>query len=470
VDREEIKKVCFNVMCMRLVFALLLAGILFLGFGCPSEEGGVKDCGTDFDCMIEAADSCSPAKMTDAREESMQGMSVFMEMLLEIKGTEDEKCVFSATLKSTSITFEEGMKEMMRSMGATEEGIVDEEKRANEVAQEAVGEESICRATTENLKKLLINWRDGDYYSANSQGLCEEEGPSGQEEEPEELPEEEINLTGIVCQDGTRAGECSPTKPKVCDVYGNLVDDAERCGCPENSVKRGSECIYSCEDGTPIGSCSIDQPFYCNSEAMLEEKVSACGCPPGYDVYGESCRNACEDGTSKYSCSTATPPYYCNEEYELVMNPLVCGCQSWEFLLEGKCFDPGAQEYSMGETIRVTETLSVRVDKMELEGCDDGTYMKVQLTVANAGKESVELNENSFKFFRDDERGELRRPTGCSIGHMFDWGTLRAGETESGQVWYRLARGPGDEYHIEYLHYYTQSVLKEFYINLEEDD
>lgn len=297
----------------------------------------------------------------------------------------------------------------------------------------------------------------------------EEEVPGEvpEEEEPEEVPEEEGNVTE--CLDGTLVGKCSVTKPKVCDIYGNLVDDAERCGCPENSVKRGSECIYSCEDGTPIGSCSIDQPFYCNSEAMLEEKVSTCGCPPGYDVYGESCRNACEDGTSKYSCSTASTPYYCDEDYELVMNPLVCGCHSWEFLLEGKCFDPSAQNYSKGETLRVTETLSMRIDKVYLENCDDGTYMRIQLTVANSGKESVELEENNFKFFRDDHRGEVRRPSGCSVGHMFRWGTLRAGETEVGQMWFRLARGSGDEYHMEYLHYYTPSVLKEFYINLEED-
>lgn len=343
MDREEIKKVCFNVMRMRLVFALLLVGLLFLGFGCPSEE--------------------APPEET------------------------------------------------------TPEG-------------EVPGEV-----------------------------------PEG--ETPGEVPEEEGNIT--MCLDGTIVGKCSVTKPKVCDIYGNLIDDAERCGCPENSVKRGSECIFSCEDGTPIGSCSIDQPLYCNSEAVLEEKVSTCGCPPGYDVYGESCRNACEDGTSRYSCSTATSPYYCNEEYELVMNPLVCGCHSWEFLLEGECFDPSAQEYSNKETVRVTETLSFMIDKVYLEGCDDGTYMRIQLTVANSGKESLELNENSFKFFRDDERGEVRRPTGCSVGHMFSWGTLRAGETEAGQAWFRLARGPGDEYHMEYLHYYTPSVLKEFYINLEED-
>ncbi|MCP4647739.1 MAG: DUF4352 domain-containing protein [bacterium] len=291
------------------------------------------------------------------------------------------------------------------------------------------------------------------------------EVPEG--EEPEEVPEGEENIT--MCLDGTLVGECSVTKPKVCDVYGNLVDDAERCGCPENSVKRGSECIYSCEDGTPIGSCSIDQPFYCNSEAVLEEDVELCGCPPGYDMYNNSCKNACDDGTSKYSCSAATPPYYCDEDYELVMNPLVCGCHSWEFLLEGDCFDPSAQEYSTGETVRVTETLSFMIDKVYLEGCDDGTYMRIQLTVANSGKESLEVEENSFKFFRDKNRGEMRRPSGCGVGHMFGWGTLKAGETEAGQVWFRLARGPGDEYHMEYLHYYTSSVLKEFYVNLEED-
>lgn len=183
----------------------------------------------------------------------------------------------------------------------------------------------------------------------------------------------------------------------------------------------------------------------------------------------EGCRNACDDGTPKYACSTETPPYYCSGEYEMVMNPLVCGCHPWEFLLEGECFDPSAQNYSIGETIRVSESLSLNVEKAYWESCDDGTYARVQLTVANSGKESVELEEQNFKLFVDTRRAYINRPSGCSVGHLFDWGTLRGGETESGQVWFKVIGGSGD-LHSEYLHYYTQSVLKEFYIDLEEED
>ena len=285
------------------------------------------------------------------------------------------------------------------------------------------------------------------------------------EEPGEEIPEGE-NGEVTQCADGTPVGECSAAKPKVCDSYGNLVDDAERCGCPENSVKKGSECVYNCEDGTLIGSCSVDQPHYCNAQAVLEEKASVCGCPPGYDVDGEGCRNACDDGASKHACSTATPPYYCNEDYELVMNPLVCGCFPWEFLLEGECFDPSAQDYSAGETVRVTETFSIRIDKVHEESCDDGRYVRLEFTAANSGKEAVELEDYNLKLFVDDRRAFVNRPSGCSIGHLFRWGTLEGGDTEVGQVWYKVIGGSGDE-HVEYVHYYTPSVLKEFYIEVE---
>ena len=340
---EAIKKLCFNITHMRLAFALLLAGILFFGFGCPSEE--------------------APAEETPPAE------------------------------------------------GPQEETPLDEEP--------------------------------------------EEETPP---EEPGEITE---------CADGTPVGKCSITKPKVCDIYGNLIDDATTCGCPENSVQLGSECIYNCEDGTLIGSCSVEPPYYCNSQALLEEKASLCGCPPGYDAHGEKCRNACDDGTSKYSCSAATPPYYCNEKYELVVNPLVCGCHPWEFLLEGKCFDPSARQYSKGETIRVTEGLSMKIERASWEKCEDGSYVKLQLTFANAGKEDVKLENYNFKLFADDVRGSISRPSGCSIGHLFDWGTLKAGETESGQVWFKVTGGVGN-LHSEYLHYYTPSMLKTFYIDLED--
>ncbi len=295
-------------------------------------------------------------------------------------------------------------------------------------------------------------------------------------EEPIEAPENESTLLPSTeenithCQDGTAVGQCSVTKPKICDIYGNLVDDAETCGCPEKSIKMGNECIFNCEDGTLIGECSSDQPYYCNSKAQLEEKASVCGCPPGYDMDGERCRNACDDGTPKYVCSTATSPLYCDGDYNLVMNPLVCGCYPWEFLLEGECFDPSSREYSSEETIRISETLSMRVDKAKDRNCKDGSYVSLQLTVSNLGDEPVEIKNSNFKLFTDTRRAYMQNPGGgCTVANLFQWGEIPAGKTEVGNVWFKILGGSGT-HHAEYVHMYSPSVLKEFYIHLDMGD
>jgi len=283
------------------------------------------------------------------------------------------------------------------------------------------------------------------------------------------IPTAQENITQ--CADGTKVGACSVTKPKICDVYGNLVDDAESCGCPENSLKAGKTCIYNCEDGTPIGHCSTTQPKYCNADANLIDKASECGCPPGHDVHGETCRNSCEDGTPKNTCSTVAPPYYCDSEYNLTMNPVLCGCHVGEFLLEGECFAPWGQTYFQGETIRITEDVSMKVERIEEKSCKDGTYVSLTLTVSNVGKEPVEINQEMFKLFKDDAtRAYAETPSGgCTVANLYKWGEVNDGETESGVAWFKVIGGSGT-YHIEYAHQYSPSVIKDFTIYVGEED
>jgi len=282
------------------------------------------------------------------------------------------------------------------------------------------------------------------------------------------LPTQEENVTH--CSDGTNVGECSVTKPKICDVYGNLVDDAGTCGCPENSIQIGNECVYTCEDGTLLEACSGNQPEYCNLQAQLEERASECGCPPGYDVDGEGCRNACSDGTPRYECSSATPPLYCDKGYNLAMNPLLCGCYDWEFLVGGECFDPSNKVYSNGETIRISESLNMRIGDVEEQGCKDGSYAVLELTVANSGDEPVEIENFNFKLFTGERRAYVQNPSGgCTVANLFEWGEIPAGKTESGNIWFKIVGGTGT-YHAEYLHWYSPTVLKEFYINIELED
>jgi len=274
---------------------------------------------------------------------------------------------------------------------------------------------------------------------------------------------EEANATG--CIDGTPFGNCSVSQPKICDNAGNLIDDVETCGCPENTFRRGNECLDKCNDGTPLGECSKEKPGYCNMSAEIEELSSLCGCPGGYDRDGEGCRNTCDDGTAKLVCSDASPPYYCNGEYELVMNPILCGCFEWEFRIMGDCFDPTAQEYSDGDVIRITADVSAVIDKVEELACDDSRYIKLRLTVSNGGKGPFVLVEDEVWMYKDRKyRMFIGRPQGCTVANVYNWADVAPGETKAGNLYFKMTSGVGDAYTMQISKVYYGSTMKYFNI------
>jgi hypothetical protein len=291
------------------------------------------------------------------------------------------------------------------------------------------------------------------------------ETPQGNVTPPEQPPEEPpVEITN--CDDGTFVGNCSVNKPKICDIFGNLIDDAETCGCPPKSLPAGRECIYTCNDGTNIEECSADKPYYCNENGKLESRSTICGCPEGYDVYNESCRNTCNDTTIKLNCSVKNKPLYCNEKYELVMNPPKCGCHDWEIYENGACFDPYSRMYSEGDTVRVNKDVSIKVYDFEELGCGTNAYIRVILSVTNNGETPYDMQNKSFRMKRGNSGTILERPTGCSAGSTFTWGDVDPGETKAGNVWFLLYGGTGDfyiEYDVSYP--YIVKVLK---IDMEE--
>jgi hypothetical protein len=277
--------------------------------------------------------------------------------------------------------------------------------------------------------------------------------------------EVEENETG--CLDGTPFGNCSVNQPKFCDESGNLLDDVEACGCPEDTFRRGSECLDSCGDGTALGECSAEQPYYCNMSAELEEAASLCGCAAGYDRDGESCRNSCDDGTPKLVCSEATPPYYCSDEYELVINPVLCGCFEWEFRVGGSCFDPTAREYESGEAVRLTSDVTMVIDRVEEMKCDDASYIGLRLTISNTGDGAFPLSENEFRMFKDEYRMFADRPQGCGAANVYNWADVKAGATKVGNLYFKIVGGVGDVYTAQVSKVYYGSMMRHFNVTLE---
>ena len=95
------------------------------------------------------------------------------------------------------------------------------------------------------------------------------------------------------CSDGTPIDSCSGTKPNYCNSQGELSENAQLCGCPDNFIfdKSSNSCISStCSDGTVVGACSnSDKGKICNSDRVLKSDPLTCGCPAGQKLNGSSC-------------------------------------------------------------------------------------------------------------------------------------------------------------------------------------
>ena len=146
---------------------------------------------------------------------------------------------------------------------------------------------------------------------------------------------------GLPCADGTASGACSASKPLLCNLNSELVENAVACGCPANFIASGSTCVAkpkACVDGTASNACSANKPYYCNSDGLLEQRASSCGCPAGYAVDSfdaNSCVKqgvSCVDGTVSGACS-ASKPFFCDSG-QPVERASACGCPA-NFVVQG---------------------------------------------------------------------------------------------------------------------------------------
>ncbi|AJF60744.1 MAG: hypothetical protein QT03_C0001G1265 [archaeon GW2011_AR10] len=97
-------------------------------------------------------------------------------------------------------------------------------------------------------------------------------------------------VPSLYCSNGTRLNSCSVLKPKYCNSSGELVDNCASCGCPDNySCQQNGLCApivlpSQCLGGIPIDSCSQQKPLYCTPEGQLVNDCNRCGCPENLPV------------------------------------------------------------------------------------------------------------------------------------------------------------------------------------------
>jgi len=150
------------------------------------------------------------------------------------------------------------------------------------------------------------------------------------------------------CDDGTSAGNCAKTKPKVCIGGANYYDNATKCGCPSGTVASGLFCTYPpCNDGgTTVqnGVCSSKTIGKKCVNGNLVDKASECPCTGTTTKVGEACVVVCNDGTQMGECS-AKKPKECTLTVSgtgyLKDNAGKCGCPEGQVASGSLCADAG---------------------------------------------------------------------------------------------------------------------------------
>jgi uncharacterized protein YkwD len=74
--------------------------------------------------------------------------------------------------------------------------------------------------------------------------------------------------------------------PAFCFADGTI--DSEQCKCQKGYVRKWNSCVQVCKDGTVYGQCSDTQPYLCQ-EGELVEAAEKCGCPWRYESDGDVC-------------------------------------------------------------------------------------------------------------------------------------------------------------------------------------
>jgi len=109
-----------------------------------------SDCGKDFNCFIQASQSCKLAKVDNSVTTDIFGIKQTTESLLEIKGLEATKCVFAFVTKKIDLIFP----------SSVPAETVNQQKA---LYKKLEGTSGVCTFKTTDLTATLTRWKQGDF-------------------------------------------------------------------------------------------------------------------------------------------------------------------------------------------------------------------------------------------------------------------------------------------------------------------
>jgi hypothetical protein len=150
-------------MRVRVVLLALLGATLALPAVARAQQAPT-DCQENFDCLIRAALTCTPARATRTAAIAGQGMILTATIAFEIRGPENTLCVFHQRTERASMRFDDEMFQRFMNAGLTREQVLEEEAQYNRrYAALAASQDGTCRLPSNELMTLLIRVNTGEY-------------------------------------------------------------------------------------------------------------------------------------------------------------------------------------------------------------------------------------------------------------------------------------------------------------------
>lgn len=151
---------------MKYILTTLLF-VLILITGCTQQQAPATpvDCGTDFDCFVNLAETCSPGQVRHGIMTELGGVIQATENSYSI--THDERCQLSIRINSIIVDFSDDLRTSMQKQGATAEEVEAQRQNTKNQMQYFVGREGTCKGTKEHIYAILKRWQQGSYSSSD---------------------------------------------------------------------------------------------------------------------------------------------------------------------------------------------------------------------------------------------------------------------------------------------------------------
>jgi hypothetical protein len=130
----------------------------------PSEgPAGVTNCGTDFDCLIAASQTCKQAYVTHAYSIEFFGMIQTTISYYEINGLVADKCEFYMKTESVDAKLSNESIQQMLADGATMQEIQEVEQQLSNSSKISEGLDGTCGFIPSDLTAMLTRWKGGNF-------------------------------------------------------------------------------------------------------------------------------------------------------------------------------------------------------------------------------------------------------------------------------------------------------------------